>query len=79
MRYESILDVIEASLSFLGFGVQAPNTSWGAMIGRDSWPYMISAPYLLVVLATLLVITVLAISIFGDALRVHLDPRLRGA
>lgn len=76
--YAAFNIVIEASLSFLGFGVQAPNTSWGAMIGRDVWPYMVSSPYLLIVPTTLLVVTVLAINIFGDALRDHLDPRLRG-
>lgn len=70
--------VTEASLSFLGYGVKDPATSWGAMVGRDSWTYMISSPSLLLVPTTALVITVLAVNLFGDALRDHLDPRLRG-
>jgi len=70
--------IIEASLSFLGYGVKDPTTTWGAMVGRDSWTYMISSPGLLLAPTVALVITVLAVNLFGDALRDHLDPRLRG-
>ena len=70
--------VIEASLSFLGFGVKDPATSWGAMVGRESWTYMLSHPGLLIAPTGALIVTVLAINLFGDALRDHLDPRLRG-
>ena len=70
--------ITEASLSFLGYGVKDPTTTWGAMVGRDSWTYMISSPGLLLVPTVALVVTVLAVNLFGDALRDHLDPRLRG-
>ncbi len=70
--------IAEAGLSFLGYGVQPPDTSWGAMMGRDSWAYMVSAPSLLVVPSLCLVVTVLAMNMLGDALSEHLDPRLRG-
>ena len=69
--------ITEASLSFLGYGVKDPTTTWGAMVGRDSWTYMISSPSLLLAPTTALVVTVLAVNLFGDALRDHLDPRLR--
>jgi len=70
--------ITEASLSFLGYGVKDPTTTWGAMVGRDSWTYMISSPGLLLAPTVALVVTVLAVNMFGDALRDHLDPRLRG-
>jgi peptide/nickel transport system permease protein len=70
--------VLEASLSFLGAGVQPPNPSWGTMLsdGVD----LISngtAPHLTLVPGIMLVITVLAVNIFGDGLRQAFDPRAR--
>jgi ABC-type dipeptide/oligopeptide/nickel transport system permease subunit len=66
----------EATLSFLGIGIQPPYPSWGRMIS-DARPYMESQPMLLVFPSIALALTVLAFNFFGDALRDALDPRLR--
>jgi peptide/nickel transport system permease protein len=67
-----------ASLSFLGLGVQPPAPEWGAMMnaGRD---FLRQAPWLINGPGIALLVTVLAISTVGDALRDALDPRLKGA
>lgn len=66
----------EAGLSFLGIGLQAPNTSWGVLIsyGRDAMAFY---PYQLLFPAVAICLTVLAFNVFGDGLRDALDPRLR--
>lgn len=66
----------EATLSFLGLGVQPPMPSWGRMI-YDALPYKEAHPLLLIVPSAFLAITVMAFNFFGDALRDALDPRLR--
>jgi peptide/nickel transport system permease protein len=66
--------LLESMLSFLGVGVQAPNTSWGTMIG-SGFQLMTSAPLLTVLPGTMLLLTVLSINVFGDGLRDALDPR----
>ena len=60
--------LLEAALSFLGFGVQAPTPSWGLMLneGRE---YMFFSPWLLALPGTCLFLLVLAINLFGDGLR----------
>ena len=75
---QSIAGVIlaEATLSFLGLGVQPPYPSWGRMI-NDALPYMRPQPLLLLVPSVFLALTVMAFNFFGDALRDALDPRLR--
>jgi ABC-type dipeptide/oligopeptide/nickel transport system permease subunit len=66
----------EATLSFLGIGIQPPYPSWGRMIseGRN---YLRSAPMLIFWPSLALAVTVLAFNFLGDALRDALDPRLR--
>ncbi|ARE37855.1 diguanylate cyclase (plasmid) [Rhodococcus sp. BH4] len=64
--------VAEASLSFLGLGVQAPQTSWGSMV-RDAFDNVYSAPWSLLPPAIMIVLTVLAFSTFGDGLRDALE------
>lgn len=66
----------EAGLSFLGIGLQAPNTSWGSLIayGRDVMAFY---PTQLLFPSLALCITVLAFNLLGDGLRDALDPRLR--
>lgn len=66
----------EASLSFLGLGVQPPTPSWGAMIngGRG---HLLDAPHLTVFPGLFLAAIVLAFNFLGDALRDALDPRRR--
>ncbi|MEM9140459.1 MAG: ABC transporter permease [Pseudomonadota bacterium] len=60
--------LLEAALSFLGFGVQAPTPSWGLMLneGRE---YMFFSPWLLALPGMCLFMLVLAINLFGDGLR----------
>ena len=66
----------EATLSFLGIGIQPPYPSWGRMIS-DARPYMQSHATLLIYPSIALALTVMAFNFFGDALRDALDPRLR--
>jgi oligopeptide transport system permease protein len=66
----------EATLSFLGLGVQPPFPSWGRMI-EDALVYKETHPLLLLAPGLLLALTVMAFNFFGDALRDALDPRLR--
>lgn len=70
--------LIEASLSFLGLGVQPPTPSWGSMVsqGRD---YLYTAWWLTTVPGLVLMLAVLGANQLGDGLRDLLDPRLRGA
>lgn len=68
--------VLEAGLSFLGIGVQAPTASWGTMIA-DGRGEMLGAWWLATVPGLAIVVTVLAFNVVGDGLRDALDPRLR--
>jgi peptide/nickel transport system permease protein len=68
--------LIEASLSFLGLGVQPPTPSWGNMItdGKDA---LITAWWIATFPGFAIVLTVTAFNLLGDGLRDALDPRLR--
>lgn len=66
----------EASLGFLGLGVQPPTPSWGSML-RAGYPFVLQAPWIAVASGMAISITVLAATLVGDAIRDHLDPRLR--
>ena len=66
--------IAEASLSFLGFGIQAPNASWGAML-RDGVRYMLIAPHYVLIVGLSLMSLILAINLGGDYLRDKLDVR----
>ena len=70
--------VIEASLSFLGLGVPPPNPSWGGMLRDGTIGVLEDAPWLAIFPGVVLSTVVFAFSLFGDALRDALDPRLRG-
>jgi ABC-type dipeptide/oligopeptide/nickel transport system permease subunit len=67
----------EATLSFLGIGLQPPYPSWGRMIS-DGLPYLRSAPQLIIYPALALGTVVISLNFLGDALRDALDPRMRG-
>jgi peptide/nickel transport system permease protein len=67
--------IAEASLSFLGLGVQAPNASWGAML-RDGVRYMLVAPHYVLIVGLSLMSLILAINLLGDQLRDKLDVRV---
>jgi peptide/nickel transport system permease protein len=65
---------LEAGLSYLGLGVQAPTPSWGNMItsGRDT---LVNAPWVAMAPGIALVLVVVACTMLGDALRDVLDPK----
>jgi peptide/nickel transport system permease protein len=67
----------EASLSYLGLGVQEPVPAWGLMLQGGAEEYATTAPWIAVFPGLAIMLTVLGISLFGDALRDALDPRLR--
>jgi peptide/nickel transport system permease protein len=69
--------VLEATLSFLGLGVQPPTPSWGGMI-QEGREYLDSAWWISTSPGVLLMLTSLAVSRTGDWLRDLLDPTLRG-
>jgi peptide/nickel transport system permease protein len=68
--------LLEAALSFLGAGVQPPQPSWGTMI-EEGVDRIVSAPYLAIAPGLMLVLTVLALNVFGDGIRDALDPRAK--
>jgi peptide/nickel transport system permease protein len=68
--------LLESALSFLGAGVQPPNPSWGTMID-EGVDRIATAPHLTIVPGLMLVLTVLALNVFGDGVRDALDPRAK--
>ena len=68
----------EASLSFLGLGVQPPQASWGSMINAGRG-YLQAAPWIVFGPGAALFVTVVGLNFVGDALRDALDPRLGAA
>ena len=70
--------LVEASLSFLGFGVPPPMPSWGGMLSGSGIQYMLKAPWLPLWPGLALSLAVFGVNMFGDAVRDLLDPRLRG-
>ena len=68
--------LVAAGLSFLGLGVQPPTPEWGAMVsgGRE---YLRSGWWISTFPGLMIVVTVLSINLFGDGLRVALDPVLK--
>jgi peptide/nickel transport system permease protein len=68
--------LVEAALSFLGAGVQPPNPSWGTLISEGQ-ERIRTAPWLTIVPGSAIVLTVVALNIFGDGLRDALDPRAK--
>jgi len=70
--------LLEAALSYLGAGVQPPNSTWGTMIaaGLQDFP---GAFHTVLVPGIMLVLTVMSVNIFGDGLRDALDPRSKAA
>lgn len=68
--------LLESGLSFLGLGVQPPETSLGSMVGYGR-EYLTSAAWILLAPAATIVLTTLSVSLIGDWLRDRLDPTLR--
>lgn len=71
-----LMIVFEAALSFLGLGVQPPTPSWGSMLA-DGRAYIASAWWLATFPGLAIMVTVLGANLVGDAVRDHLDPRIR--
>lgn len=69
--------LVEAGLSFLGFGVQPPAPSWGNIL-TEGRTYIFDAWWLTVFPGLAILITVLSFNLLGEGLRDALDPRLRG-
>lgn len=65
----------ESSLSFLGLGVRAPNSSWGSML-QNAQGFISSAPYLAIFPGLFILFTVLSFNILGDIFSVALDPKV---
>ncbi|MFQ5895529.1 MAG: ABC transporter permease [Nitrospinota bacterium] len=70
--------LLEASLSFLGLGVQEPIPAWGLMLQGGAEEYAESAPWVPIFPGLAISLAVFAFNVFGDSLRDALDPRLRG-
>jgi peptide/nickel transport system permease protein len=66
----------ESALSYLGFGVQPPNASWGNILS-DGRTFLFDAPWLFVVPGGAILVVVLAFNLVGESLRDALNPRLR--
>jgi peptide/nickel transport system permease protein len=67
----------EASLSFLGLGVNEPEPAWGLMLRGASVQYLERAPWLAIAPGVAISMAVFAFNLLGDSLRDALDPRLR--
>lgn len=67
----------EATLSYLGIGVQPPTPSWGNMVNENQ-TYFESAPWLVFIPGSCIALLALSFNLVGDALRDILDPTLRG-
>lgn len=72
---EAIL--LEASLSFLGLGVQEPTAAWGLMLRGAAAEFAESAPWMAIFPGVAISLAVFGFNLFGDSLRDALDPRLR--
>ena len=68
--------VLEASLSYLGAGVQPPTPSWGTLI-TDGQQLIVTRPWLALSPGIAIILTVLSLNVFGDGLRDALDPRAK--
>jgi peptide/nickel transport system permease protein len=67
----------EAGLSFLGLGVQPPTPSWGLILAQG-FEWIRNAPWMVLWTGLILMLTTLGFTLFGEALRDVLDPRLAG-
>jgi len=71
--------LLEAALSFLGYGLDPPFPSWGQMLNLEGRTYMRVQPGLAIYPGLAIALLVFSFNLFGDALRDVLDPRLRGS
>ncbi|MCW5745472.1 MAG: ABC transporter permease [Alphaproteobacteria bacterium] len=69
--------LLEASLSFLGLGVQEPTAAWGLMLRGAAVEFAETAPWMALFPGLAISLAVFAFNLFGDSLRDALDPKLR--
>lgn len=69
---------VESGLSWLGFGVQPPQATWGSIL-RTGWDNLRAAPHIIFPPSVAIFIAVLTMNLIGDALRDVTDPRLTGS
>ena len=69
--------LLEASLSFLGLGVQEPTAAWGLMLRGAAVEFAETAPWMAIFPGLAISLAVFAFNLFGDSLRDALDPKLR--
>jgi peptide/nickel transport system permease protein len=69
--------LLEASLSFLGLGVQEPIAAWGLMLRGAAVEFAEAAPWMAIFPGLAISLAVFAFNLFGDSLRDALDPKLR--
>ena len=69
--------LLEASLSYLGLGVQEPTPAWGLMLQGGAEEYAESAPWIAIFPGLAITLAVFAFNLFGDSVRDTLDPKLR--
>ena len=67
----------EASLSFLGLGVQEPSAAWGLMLSGNASDFYRQAPWMILFPGIAISLAVFAFNLFGDSLRDFLDPRFK--
>lgn len=67
----------ESTLSYLGVGIAPPTASWGSMVS-DIYPYLLSAPWLIIAPSACIILMIISFNVVGDGLRDAFDPRLRG-
>jgi peptide/nickel transport system permease protein len=70
--------LVEATVSFLGFGIQRPFPTWGGLLDVDGRVYGVGHEWLSIIPGLAIFVCVYAFNMLGDALRDVLDPRLRG-
>ena len=70
--------LMEATISFLGYGIPPPLPSWGGMLSGTGQQYMLQAPWMAIWPGAALAIVIYGVNMFGDGLRDILDPRLVG-
>jgi peptide/nickel transport system permease protein len=71
--------LLEAGISFLGYGVSIGTPSWGLDLAGRNRDYFLDAPWVMLAPGIALTLTVMGFNFLGDTLRDILDPRLRGS
>ena len=69
--------MLEATVSFLGIGIQQPMASWGNMVA-DGERFLLRNPTLCIAPGICIVLLTVAFNVIGDSIADALDPRLRG-